>query len=343
MSAVIELAERRLVPDALIRMGIRRLLHEQLDRARQRGDTLEDAQVRLCDTLRKSPVAVHTEAANEQHYEVSAAFFEHMLGPRLKYSSGYWPSGTLCLEDAEDAMLRLTTERAEVGDGMKLLDLGCGWGSLTLWLAERFPACSIMAVSNSNSQREYIEAQARQRGYHNIRVITADMREFQLDEQFDRILSIEMFEHLRNYEEMFRRCASWLHPRGRVFLHVFAHRSFAYLYETGADEDWMARNFFTGGLMPSHDLFSHFDRDLRVEAQWRINGKHYSRTLEAWLRRLDTQADAARDALARVYGEAEAARWLQKWRMFVMACSELFGYEDGNTWGVSHYRFTPST
>ncbi|QDV23249.1 Cyclopropane-fatty-acyl-phospholipid synthase [Aureliella helgolandensis] len=287
------------------------------------------------------PLALESQAANEQHYEVPAQFFESCLGRRMKYSACLFPHASTSLVEAEEEMLRLTCERAEISDGMRVLELGCGWGSLTLWIAEHFPNCTITALTNSNSQREFIEQTARQRKFVNVRVITANMTEFSADEKFDRIVSVEMFEHMRNYKLLFSRLAGWLAPQGKAFVHVFCHRSTPYLFETEGADNWMGRNFFTGGMMPSVDLFSHFDDCLGIEKQWTVNGLHYWRTCEEWLRNLDSNRSRALESLSKNVGIGNAEKALQRWRMFFMACAELFRYRDGMEWFVAHYLFTP--
>lgn len=340
MKTAIDLLERGLIPDFITRIGIRRLLAQRLQ-SEDRGTEAAQAEAlqQLLAELRSSPIALHSDAANSQHYEVPAGFFQRVMGHHMKYSACYWPPGVATLNEAETAMLSLTCERAQLEDGQDILELGCGWGSLTLWMAEHYPSSRIVAVSNSLSQRKYIEAQCRQYGIANIQVITADMNYFSIDRQFDRVVSVEMFEHMRNYQQLMTRIHGWLKPAGKLFVHIFTHQRFAYPFETQGDDNWMGRYFFTGGLMPSADLLLQFQDQLQLDKRWHLNGRHYQRTCEAWVRNQDRFRTEIIVLFRRVYGDAAAMRWFQRWRMFFLACAELFGYRAGREWGVSHYRF----
>jgi cyclopropane-fatty-acyl-phospholipid synthase len=311
-----------LVPEPLLRAGIRAVCALRLRQERRRDPRA------LVAALRGSGVAIETEAANAQHYEVPSALFERALGPRLKYSSCYWADGVATLAAAEDAMLELYAERAGLADGQDILELGCGWGSFALWAAARFPSSRIVAISNSRTQRDFISARAPA----NVEVRTADVRTLELPaESFDRVVSIEMFEHVRNYEVLLRRIGGWLRASGSLFVHVFAHRRFAYPFEDRGASDWMAREFFTGGLMPSVELLRNFQDDLQIVDEWQLPGTHYARTAEAWHAQLVTARADVEALLGR--------RAYQRWRVFFLACAELFGYRHGREWIVAHYRF----
>ena len=336
--AAIGWVDQGLVPDAVIRSGIRRLCASRLQSiCADDCEQASEATSRFAAAMDSSPVALVPERANEQHYEVPAEFFRLVLGPHRKYSSAWWPEGTSTLADAEAAALAMTSERAGLADGQSILELGCGWGSLTLWMASRYPGSRITAVSNSHSQRAWIESEAARRGLGNVTVVTADMNDFQAPGRFDRIVSVEMFEHMRNWRELFARVHDWLADDGRFFMHVFCHRDVPYAFEDQGPGDWMSRHFFTGGMMPSDGLALRFQDRLAVQAQWRWSGRHYERTANAWLANLDARRPEAMAMLAQVHGPADAVIWLQRWRVFFMACAELFGYRGGQEWWVSHY------
>lgn len=333
------LAERGLVPDWIVRRGIRRLLRNRLRQESNRGGEASSGLSVFAEYLRSSPIAIEADSANEQHYEVPAEFYQRVLGPRLKYSCGYWPSEETGLSESEDLMLGMTCRRAELEDGMDVLDLGCGWGSLSLWIAEHYPNCRVTAVSNSHSQRQFIEDRCRTLGLQNVEVRTCDIAQLELDEKFDRVLSVEMFEHVRNYQLLLRKIRSWLAREGKLFVHIFCHREMAYAFEDRGTSDWMSRHFFTGGIMPAENLLAQFQDDMQLQEQWRVPGLHYARTCEAWLRNLDRHHDQIFETFEQSATIARPAIQLQRWRMFFMACAELFRYGGGNEWFVGHYRF----
>ena len=340
LTAAIDWVERGWIPDFLTRAAIRRLCRQRLrDCGGRNCETDRESLEAFLAAMRSGPVAPVPERANEQHYEVPAEFFSLVLGPHRKYSCCLW-NGAQTLEEAEADSLAETCRRAELVDGQDVLELGCGWGSLSLWMAARYPRSRITAVSNSRPQREYIEAEARARGLGNLVVLTEDMNRFAAPGTYDRVVSVEMFEHMRNYSLLLNRIATWLRPGGKLFVHIFCHRFFAYPFEIDGEDNWMGKWFFTGGIMPSDDLLARFQDDLRLERQWRWNGVHYQRTADAWLANIDQRRDQVLPVLRAAYGERESERWFNRWRMFFLAVSELFGFRKGEEWFVGHYRFT---
>jgi cyclopropane-fatty-acyl-phospholipid synthase len=343
---LIDWCERGRIPDAFVRFGMRRLMKQRLrDEGLDDGEARSKRFNRLVDELRASPIAIETQSANTQHYELPAAFFHGHLGPRLKYSCCLYRTGRETLEQAEQAMLEEYAVRAQLTDGQRVLDLGCGWGSLSLWLAENYPGSQIVALSNSRGQREFIEAQAAQRGITNLRVVTGNIVDYEFEpgfigEGFDRVLSIEMFEHMKNYRLLLNKVSAWMREEAKLFVHVFAHRTLAYHFEVKDGGDWMSKYFFTGGTMPSESLLLHFQDDLRIDRQWWVSGAHYEKTANHWLANLDTEKSSLMPLMIATYGETDAPIWFQRWRMFYMAVAELFGFAGGNEWGVAHYRFS---
>ena len=341
MSVMHALMERNLIPDPVLRWGIRRLLRDRLRQEARKAAGQADPVGEFIRQLEAGPVAVHTADANAQHYEVPTEFYLRVLGPCRKYSSCLWEGQGADLAAAEIAMLDLTCQRAGIANGQQILDLGCGWGSFSLYAAARYPEARFTAVSNSRTQKVFIDAEAARRGLTNLRVVTADINTFAPDQVFDRIVSVEMLEHVRNYAALFARIRTWLKPDARMFVHVFCHDRFAYPFETDGDNDWMARYFFTGGIMPSAGLLPRFDRDLTCLQQWAVNGTHYAKTLEAWLVNMDHNQASLMPLFRQTYGEKEALKWWVYWRIFFMACAELFNYREGREWYVSHYLFAP--
>ncbi len=336
-----DLTEQGLVPDAVIRRGIRFLTKQRLKEINAYDvEKMDELRQEFIEHMRTAPIALVPEKANEQHYEVPAEFYLMSLGPNLKYSSAYWPENVTTLADAETAALHKTCLHADLVDGQEILELGCGWGSLTLWMAKHYPNSKITAVSNSNSQREHIENNARASGLENISIITCDMNNFDIDHNhFDRVVSVEMFEHMRNWPELYKRVSNWLKPGGKFFKHIFVHRTASYAFEDNGPSDWMSRYFFSGGMMPSDDLPLTFQNDLKIVRRWRWDGTHYEKTANAWLERMDMHQTELTPVFNDIYGEVNTKKWWSRWRIFFMACAELFGYDNGQQWWVSHYLF----
>jgi cyclopropane-fatty-acyl-phospholipid synthase len=335
-----KIIEQNKVPDFLLRTGIRKLLKQRL-KEEDRGNV--EAQqaylMKLIEDLKASPIAVNTADANQQHYEVPTQFYQYCLGKNLKYSCGYWKPGVIDLDTSENDMLELTCQRAELTNGMQVLELGCGWGSLSLYMAAKYPKSAFTVVSNSRTQKLHIDGQAMERRITNLTVITADMNTFTIDEKFDRIVSVEMFEHMRNYQLLMQKVASFLKPDGKLFVHIFTHKAYTYLFEVKDGDDWMSKYFFTGGIMPSDDLLLYFNDDLVVEKHWHVNGSHYGKTANAWLEKMDSNKAKIMPVFESTYCKDQAIKWWVYWRLFYMACAELWNYNNGNEWMVSHYLF----
>jgi cyclopropane-fatty-acyl-phospholipid synthase len=332
--------EQGLVPDSVIRHGIRRLLRRRLEELpTEHCEQNIDAELDFIRQMDRAEIAPLPAKANEQHYEVPAEFFNSVLGPYRKYSCCYWNEDTTILNEAEESALHATCDRAEIEDGMDILDLGCGWGSFTLWAAGRFARCNVTAVSNSKSQAVHIMTEAQRLGLGNVKVITCDMNGFDTQQHFDRVVSIEMFEHMRNYRLLLGKIHQWLRPGGRFFMHIFCHRNTPYEFRDAGPSDWMSRYFFTGGIMPSDALPIYFQDHLKLRRRWRWNGRHYERTLNAWLDKMDERKEEIMPILSQAYGENDASIWWMRWRIFFMACAELFGFDEGQQWWVSHYLF----
>lgn len=344
ISTFISAMERGHIPDAAIRLGIRKLCKVRLDELHV--SSLEE-KIKKAEEYRQglmnSPLAVHTKEANEQHYELPSEFFLHVLGNNLKYSSCYWNQETKNLDEAEDLALRTSVERAQIKDGMRILELGCGWGSLTLYMAKTFPNSQIVAISNSSSQKAFIDGEAKKRNLKNILVLTRDvslLESLALEfDSFDRVMSIEMFEHFKNYDALLSKISDVLSPEGKLFIHIFTHKEYSYPFETEGEDNWMGKYFFTGGQMPAHNLLGSFQRKLYLEKNWAWDGTHYQKTSEAWLKNMDHNKEKVLEIMNKTYGE-DGHLWFNRWRVFFMSCAELFGYERGQQWGVSHYLFS---
>ena len=336
IETAIRAVEKTPLPDPVTKLGVGFLV----GRTRRKLEDAAPGDEAFARGMTAFPVAEHTDLANEQHYELPPQFFGLTLGPRRKYSACLYTTGQETLAEAEIAALDETVRHADLADGQTILELGCGWGSLTLFMAERYPNATITAVSNSAPQRAHIEAEAKQRRLGNVTIVTADMNEFAPGATFDRVVSVEMFEHMANWQTLLERVRGWLKPDGRLFLHVFTHRSQPYRFDRTDKADWIAQHFFTGGIMPSHGLIGHFPDAFTVEEEWRWNGRHYQRTALDWLKNFDANRAETDRLLEEVYGR-DAKLWRRRWRLFYLATAGLFGHDDGKTWGVSHYRLQP--
>ena len=334
------LLEKNKIPDAFLRIGIRKLLMQRLaDETKETSELQQEHLMKLIEELKNSPIAVNTADANEQHYELPTEFYQYCLGKHLKYSSGYWKDGVVDIDIAEEDMLQLTCERAELKNGQDVLELGCGWGSLSLFMAAKYPQSNFIVVSNSRTQKIFIDEQAAKQNIQNLTVITSDINSFSIEKKFDRVVSVEMFEHMRNYQKLMQLIASVLRPDGKLFVHIFTHKTFAYKFEVKDETDWMSKYFFTGGIMPSDHLLLYFDEEMNIENHWHVSGLHYSKTSEAWLNNMDKHKIQIMPLFAKAYGETNALKWWVYWRVFFMACSELWKFNGGHEWIVSHYLF----
>ena len=340
LNYLIKLAENGTLPDFLIKKGIENLCNERLKWAESIGpDKLQEHNQDWINQLKESPIALVPEKANEQHYELPPSFFDIVLGGNLKYSSGYWPTEKTNFNESEVEMLKITCKRAELEDNLNILELGCGWGSLTCFMGQKFPNSKITAVSNSKDQKKHIESRCKKMNLTNIEVITCDMNNFDIDKKFDRVVSVEMFEHMRNYGILLKNISKFLKNGGKLFVHIFTHHTMMYPYVDNGPGDWMAREFFSGGQMPSHNLLLNFQEDLRIEKAWKINGTHYSKTSYAWLNKMDKNKKEIIEIFNNTYGEENSKMWFQRWRIFFLSCAVMFGMKKGSEWGVSHYRF----
>lgn len=340
LNYLIKLAENGTLPDFLIKRGIKNLCNDRLKWAKSLGpDRLHEHNQKWIEELKQSPIALVPEKANEQHYELPPSFFDIVLGSNLKYSSGFWPTNQTTFDQSEVEMLELSCKRAELEDKQDILELGCGWGSLTCFMAQKFPNSNITAVSNSKDQKKHIEARCKKLKLTNIEVITCDMNDFDIDKKFDRVVSIEMFEHMRNYGTLLNNISKFLNDGGKLFVHIFTHHTLMYPYVDNGPGDWMAREFFSGGQMPSHNLLLNFQEDLKIEKTWKINGTHYSKTSYAWLDKMDNNKKEIIEIFNDTYGNDNSKMWFQRWRIFFLSCAVMFGMENGTEWGVSHYRF----
>jgi cyclopropane-fatty-acyl-phospholipid synthase len=331
MNARLYLAEKGLLPLGILRLGVRSLIRKRL-----RDIYSSNNGERYLDEMRTGPIAIHTDKANDQHYEIPSEFFINVLGQHLKYSSCYWPDGTCALTDAERMSLEMVCQRAKLQNGQTILELGCGWGSLSLYMAEKYPDSQILSLSNSKSQADFINSKNKS----NIEVVTTDINDFFPDIQFDRVVSIEMLEHVRNHQQLLNRIASWIIPDGFLFIHVFCHREKMYTFETQGSDNWMGRLFFSGGMMPSYGYLPDHQDKLVLENNWWLDGTHYQKTAEAWRVNLESTKPVVLQLFRSIYG-SKSSMWYQRWRLFFLACEEMFGYNRGKEWGIGHYLFSP--
>ena len=335
--------ENNFIPDSMIRMRIRNLLSERLKQETKATQELQQEHFMfIINELKNSPIAIETKAANEQHYELPTQFFQYVMGKNMKYSSCYWKSDTITLDEAEDNALEITCSHADLRNGMKILELGCGWGSLTMYMAKKYPLSQITGVSNSASQKIYIDQCCRERGLNNVQIITIDMNVFETENTFDRVVSVEMFEHMRNYQKLLAKIDRFLTPEGKLFVHIFTHKEFTYYFDVVDENDWMSKYFFTGGIMPSDDLLLYFNDHFKIKEHWHWDGIHYEKTSNAWLKNMDAHKKEILPILQEVYGKNQTTKWWVYWRIFFMACAELWGYKNGKEWFVSHYLFEKS-
>jgi cyclopropane-fatty-acyl-phospholipid synthase len=335
------LLAQNILPDSLVRYGIRRLLKQRLSEISFRDISQKDQYIHqfIKDLNQLNQIAIKTDEANQQHYEVPTEFYLHCLGARLKYSCCYYSKPDMSLDQAEEVMLKITCERAMLKDGMEVLELGCGWGSLSLYMAQNYPNSQITAISNSKTQKEFIDKKAQDQGIKNLTIVTQDMNKFETEKKFDRVVSVEMFEHMRQYSELFKKVASFLKDEGKAFVHVFVHKETPYFFDVKDESDWMSKYFFSGGVMPSDHLFYYFNQDIRISKHWRVSGTHYQKTADHWLENMDRNRAKIMPIFEKFYGKDQALKWFSYWRIFFMACSELWGYKSGNEWYVGHYLF----
>ena len=334
------LLARGLIPDWILRRGVRSQGKERLNMMNKVDSTKEYS--KFINEASTGNIAVNTDDANNHHYEVDSEFFKYCLGKNLKYSCCFWDENTLDLDAAEDNMLEIYSKRAEITDGMNILDIGCGWGSLSLFLAQKYPKSEITGVSNSSSQKIFIDSVASERNISNLNIITRDINDFRTEEKYDRILSIEMFEHTKNTKKLMNLINDWLNPNGLFFMHVFAHKENPYYFDRDQKNAWMAKYFFTGGMMPNHNLFKDLKSNLEYQKSWILSGEHYERTSNAWLDKMDQNKSKILSLFERSNSSSVAKRKFHFWRLFYIACAEIFGYDNGNEWVVSHHLFKKS-